>query len=110
MLLVFLSSIAGLEKPFFWGIPTGSFVNGLLFWVFTHLWMSTLKKQMKNYGFKKNAIRIVIIMGLSFAIAKELFSFRNYSNDFTVYFNLIFDCIGILFGFLSFRILYSKCY
>lgn len=65
---------------------------------------------MKNFGFKKYAFRIVLALALTFALGKELIFFNPNADNSIIYFNLLFEGLGIFLGFISIRILYSKCY
>lgn len=110
MILVFCSPEQADKTVLLNNIPARAVVHGILFWVFTHVWITAFKKQMKNLVIKKKTYQIVISIAVSFALLSEFAPFVFINGSVFNYWNLIFDFLGIFIGLISFRLLYTKCY
>ncbi len=110
MALLFLTPLPPGYTVYFNLIPGRSLVLGLLFWGFTHIWLVSLKKQMKSEMLRRKAFVIVTTAALLIMLASEanrLITGRYLSVAFA---DMFFDLIGFGLGILSFRLLYTKCY
>ena len=98
------------ENFFFGTIPSVSFLHGILFLGFVHIWTGACKKQL-TYGLLRNrAMYLVFGVAVVIAILSVLCTFLY--GVFIKYclWNLLFDLTGASLGILTFKLLYRKCY
>lgn len=109
MILVFITPIKPDTEAFYNLIPPRSCVHGFLFLGFTHIMLGIANKQRSLKKIKRNSITVVLIFILAIiAISETILVLHpiHYSN---VYWNLIFDVMGMVLGLCAFCLLYRQC-
>ncbi len=110
MILLFLTPIQDEDNLFFGCIPARSIVHFALFWGFVHIWIGTLKKQLKNETIRRKAFLITFVSAVVLALLSEAIMLMLGISDSFSFWNLIFDLLGSCLGIITFRLLYTSCY
>jgi len=111
ILVLLLLTIRAYETPHWQlgGFNSYSIIQCLLFIGLSHISIGVLKKQLKFELLKDNAVPIVIIFGILFAIGLETLRLATGLTTYFHYWNLFFDILGVLFGIGCFRLVYRTC-
>jgi len=110
MLLLFATPVPTDHPVYFGVIPARALIHGILFWGFTHVWIGTLKKQMKFEVVRRKAIPIVFVASLILMLIAEGMNMAYGMKHVHCFANSWFDLLGTGIGILSFRLLYVGCY
>jgi len=110
MILLFCTPLnQGCEK-YFSCVPARSFVQCFMFLGFVHLGLGALNKQLRYEWIRRRSFVIMAIIAGLVAILSEVLMGALKISEGALWWNLLFDFIGIGLGIMTFRLLYRNCY
>ena len=110
MFILLLSPRSEAKSMYMGSVPLDPIIHVLLFVGFAHLWMSALKKQRKSNWLFEKAILLTGTFGVLLAIGLEALQYALGTGRYFQVSDIMCNLIGLVCGFLLFRLLYSNWY